>query len=239
MRTDSKSEGDEMFSLEAEMANSAARWLKAGGMTVKSEFVTPWGVCDFVGLRLNQERVGSRLKLRQTKAISSITRASLLLQIPDIATRKSVSLERLVRDCASSIPAEVVKSETDRLIADRFVVSSAQGRLQKLNGWMPLQDRLIAVELKLSRIQDAMHQAMNNLGFAEESYVGLPAAIARRVASNPSRWSAFFDAGVGLLSVSRHHCDVLLQPRTTEGWTDAAVQFCCVEKFWRTRARDS
>jgi hypothetical protein len=233
----SEAEGDGMFLLEAEMAKSAARWFETAGMVVKSEFITPWGVCDFVGVKFNLERVNCRLKLRQTKAVSSIIRAVLLLQIPDVKTRKSVSIDWLIRDCAPSIPAEIVESETARLIADRFVVSTARGRLQKSNGWMPLQDRLVALELKLSRIEEVMHQAMNNLGFAEESYVGLPATLAQRVAANPSRWSAFFDAGIGLLSVSRHHCEVLVQPHKAVGWTDAAIQLYCVEKFWRTRAR--
>ena len=236
---DSNLERDEMFLLEADMAKSAVRWLYAAGMTVKSEFVTPWGICDFVGLKLNQERVDTRLNLRQTKAIGSITRAAILLKIPDIETRKSVSIEHLMRKCGSSISAEAVKSETDRLMADGFVISTARGRLQKVNGWMPLQDRLVAVELKLSRIEEAMHQAMNNLGFTEESYVGLPAAVARRVALNPSRWSSFFDAGVGLLGVSRRHCEILLQPHKAAGWADPAIQLYCVEKFWRTRARGS
>jgi hypothetical protein len=130
-----------------------------------------------------------------------------------------------------------VSDETARLITDRFVVSPSRGRLQKVNGWMPLQDRLVAVELKLTRIDEAMQQALNNLGFAEESYVGLPVELARRVAANASRWSDYFDAGVGLLSVARRGCQVLVSARKTGNWTDTAIQLYCVEKFWRTRSK--
>jgi hypothetical protein len=228
-----------MFAKEADMAKTVALWLETAGMAVRSEFVTPWGICDLVGVRFNRDRVDHRLKLKQTKAVSSITRAVLLLQIPDIEKRKSVSLERLVRKCTPSIPAEVIETETARLIADHFVFLTRRGRLQKVNGWIPLQDRLVAVELKLSRIEEAMHQAMNNLGFAEESYVGLPADLAFRIASKPLRWSTFFDAGVGLLSVSPNCCEVLVQPRKSVEWTDSAIQLYCVEKFWRTRLKDS
>lgn len=236
---DSNSERDEMFLLEADMAKSAVRWLNAAGMTVKSEFVTPWGVCDIVGIRFNPDHVNHRLKLRQTKPVSSITRAALLLRVPDIETHKFTTIDRLVRQCLPSVPQDVVCDEMQKLIADRFVVRTRRGQLHKVNGWMPLQERLVAVELKLARIEEAMHQAMNNLGFAEESYVGLPAIVAHRVASNPSRWSAFFDAGVGLLSVSRHHCEILIHPHKAAGWADPAIQLYCVEKFWRTRARGS
>lgn len=226
-----------MFARESDMAAAAGRWLKAAGMVIKPEFITPWGVCDLVGLRFNKDHVDRRLSLRQTKAVSSITRAVLLLQIPDVETKKSTTLDKLVRQCAPSIPDEVVSEETARLIADRFVVSSARGRLQKVNGWMPLQDRLVAVELKLSRVDEAMHQAVNNLGFVEESYVGLPAEVAKRVAANASRWAIFFDAGVGLLSVTQRGCEVLVPSHNCRPQTDTAIQLYCVEKFWRTRIK--
>lgn len=225
-----------MFAKESDMAVSGARWMKSNGMAVKSEFVTPWGICDLVGLTFNPNNVAQRLHLKQTRTVSSITRAVLLLRIPDVETKKSTTVDRLVRQYAPSIPEEIVSEETAQLIADRFVVSS-RGRLQKMNGWMPLQDRLVAIELKLSRIEEAMHQALNNLGFAEESYVGLPTEVARRVASNASRWSRFFDAGVGLLSVARRGCEVLVPARKAALWTDRAIQLYCVEKFWRTRPK--
>ena len=229
----------QMFARESDMAVSAAAWMKSSGMAVKSEFVTPWGICDLVGLTFNSKNFAHRIRLRQTRAVSSITSAVLLLQTPDIETKMSTTLDRLVRKCAPSIPEEVVSKETARLIADRFVVSSSRGRLQKVNGWMPLQDRLVAVELKLERIEEAMRQALNNLGFAEESYVGLPDEVARRVLSNVSRWSDVLNAGVGLLSVAQQGCEVLVPSRKARNWTDAAIQLYCVEKFWRTRLKDN
>ena len=208
-------------------------------MAVKSEFVTPWGICDLVGLTFNPQRAERRRQLGQTRAIGSITRALLLLEIPDIEKREATTLGKLVRQFAPVVPAEVVSEQIERLIADRFVVSSPRGRLQRVNGWMPLQDRLVAVELKLSRVKEAMHQALSNLGFAEESYVGLPAKVARRMASDSSRWSGFFDAGIGLLSVTPRGCKPLVpaRERKTPDSTDGVLQFYCVEKFWRTRAR--
>lgn len=232
-------ETDPMFTRESDMAAPVADWMKSGGMNVKTEFVTPWGICDLVGLTFDLDKVAHRLRLGQTRAISSITRAALLLQIPDAEKRKSTTLDKLVCQFSPSIPEEVVSEQIDRLIADRFVILSSRGRLQKLNGWMPLQERLVAVELKLSRVDEAMRQALNNLGFAGESYVGLPAEVAQRVASKASRWSRFFNAGVGLISVTQHNCEVLVRARKTQKWTDQAVQLYCVEKFWRTRVKDN
>jgi len=228
-----------MFARESEMTASVARWMKAHGMTAKSEFVTPWGICDFVGLRFNKKKVARRLQQKQLRAISSITRALLLLQIPDVQTKRSITLNRLVRRFASSIPEGVIRWETSRLIADRFVTSSSGRRLQKVNGWIPLQERIVAVELKLSRVDEAMRQAVNNLGFADESYVALPADVALRVISNASRWSKFFDLGIGLLSVARHGSQVLRRAEKPGTWTDKAIQLYCVEKFWSIRPKDS
>lgn len=226
-----------MFTVEADLTGSAARWMRNRGMNVRAEFVTPWGICDLVGLSFNRKQVAERLRLRQTRAVGSITRVLLMLEVPDAKTGKSTTLNALVRRFAASIPADVVSAETERLIADRFVVSVSRGRLQRLNGWMPLQKRFVAVELKMTRIQEAMRQAMNNMEFASESYVGVPFDVARRVATTTDRWSRFFDAGVGLLGVMPRGCKVLVPARPSPGRTDEAIRIYCVEKFWRTRTQ--
>jgi hypothetical protein len=228
-----------MFAKESEMTASVARWMSSSGMTAKSEFVTPWGICDLVGVRFNRENVARRVELGQTRAVSSITRALLLLRIPDSETGTSITFQRLVQSCEGSIPEETVLRETCRLIADRFVVRSSRRQLQKINGWMPLQDRMVAVELKLSRIDEALRQALNNLGFADESYVALPADVAKRVAGRMSRWPKFVDAGVGLLSVTPRRSRVLVPARNVENWRNKAVQIYCVEKFWSSRVKGS
>ncbi len=226
-----------MFARESEMAASASGWLTARGLVVKSEFVSPWGICDFVGVRFNETNVAHRLSYRQTKRVASITRAALLLEVPDVETGHSISLKRMVRNCAPAIPEEIVIKEVQHLEADGFVRRGPRGQLQKLNGWVPLQESVVAVELKLARIDEAMHQARQNLGFADESYVGLPSDVARRVAATSTRWSEFFDDGVGLLSVGKSRCTVLIQARKSPDRTDEAIQLYCVDKFWSGRVR--
>lgn len=224
-----------MFHRESDMAPSVKRWMERAGLHVKREFITPWGICDLVGLSFNSANVAHRLSLRQRKSVGSITRAALLLEVPDVEDRKSISMNRLAKKFATSIGPERVAIEAERLIADGFLVRTPRGHLQKLNGWMPLQNRLVAVELKLSRIEEAMQQARANLGFAEESYVAFPMPIARRIARDPSLWSTHFEAGIGLIGVLQHRCDVLVphSPSTSIS-CDPAIRLYCVEKFWRT-----
>lgn len=228
-----------MFNYEAEMIEPAAKWLRSLGVMVRAEFVTPWGICDLVGASFDRNRVKQRLALCQTRPVGSITRAAILCRIPDVSTGQAVTLRRLVREYVPAIPEEVIIRETDRLVSDRYVVRKAWNRLQKQNGWVPLQQRLIALELKLSRIDEAMTQALNNLGFADESYVGLPKDVALRVASNQSRWASHFDRGIGLLAVASRSCKVLLPARQHERRPDSPIQFYSVEKFWRTYPKDS
>ena len=229
---------NQMFRLESEMAPAVSRWLQSANLRVKREFTTPWGVCDLVALNFNQDRVEHRLHLRQTRPVSSLTQAVLLLQIPDIETRRSTTLSRLADRCCPVLSAEKVEREIARLIADRFVVQSRNGRLRKVNGWMPLQERLVSVELKLTRVEEAMQQAMKNLDLGAESYVAFPFTVAERIAATPQRWQCYLDAGIGLLAVSPSNCMPLIPASSGNTAFDQAVQLHAVEKFWRTRLKD-
>jgi hypothetical protein len=124
-------------------------------------------------------------------------------------------------------------------VADRFVLRLCGDRLQKLNGWMPPQKRLIAVELKVKRVREAMSQALNNFNFAAESYVALPEDLAIRVAAKPARWRSFLDGGVGLLGVTPRSCDIVIRSHRRSWFFDPAIQFYCIEKFWRTYPKGS
>lgn len=227
-----------MFRLESEMAPTVSQWLRDAGLRVKQEFMTPWGVCDLVALSFNSDRVGHRLNLRQTRPVGSLTQAILLLQVPDIETHKATTVGRLAKQCAPVLSAEEVEREVSRLVAHRFLVQSRNGRLQKVNGWMPLQERLVTVELKLARVQEAMQQARKNLDLGAESYVAFPSDVANRIAAKPQRWQRYFDVGIGLLAVSQSNCTQLIGARATDATYDQAVQLHAVEKFWRTRLRD-
>jgi|SRR6185369_12245443 len=225
-----------MFKCETNMVRPVIHWMESLDLTVKSEFITPWGICDLVGLSFNQRNVAHRLRLGQTEPIGSVTRAALLLKIPDIETHESITVRRLVRDCAPAISEESVREHTRRLLEDGFVSCPSGDRLQRLNGWMPLHKRLIAVELKLSRVEEAMRQARNNLIFADKSYVGLPKDLAVRVAQKKTRWSSFLDAGVGILAVATRECSIVMpsRRRSSAAGPDPILRFYCAEKFWRT-----
>lgn len=220
------------------MARPVIRWMVSMSLRVKSEFITPWGMCDLVGLQFKKGSVTARLNLGQKQPVGSLTGSALLAQIPDAATQWSITLKRLTEECVPTISEEVVLEQTQRLIAAGFVRLRGD-RLQKLNGWIPLHKRLIAIELKLTRVEEAISQARNNLIFADRSYVGLPKELAVRVANKSARQSSFLESGVGLLAVTRRECEILIPSRRCSTKPDPVIQFYCVEKFWRTYLKGS
>lgn len=221
------------------MVKPVMQWMHSLGLTVKSEFITPWGICDLVGLSFKKGSVAQRRRLGQHEAISSISRAAIMLRIPDAETNHSITLARLVREFAPVILPETIIEETRRLEAAGFVRRVRGGQLQKLNGWAPLWKRFMAVELKLTRIEEAMSQAQNNLAFAAESYIALPEEVAIRVGEKRERWDGYFASGVGLLAVTHKSCRIVIQSRPCDLFNaDQSVQFYCVEKFWRSYSKD-
>jgi hypothetical protein len=222
-----------MFKTEANMLDPVFDWMQSLNLSIKLEFITPWGMCDLVGMSFRKGSVARRRKLGQARAVTSMTRAALLHYIPDVNTHRSVTMEKLTKECAPIIPSRTIIQEAEKLIADGFVRLSKGKRLQKLNGWMPLHKRLIAVELKLNRVEEAMCQAANNLGFADESYVALPEDLAKRIVGKPDRRDRFLKSGVGILGVTRASCKILMRSRLSQSEPDPVVQFYCIEKFWQ------
>jgi hypothetical protein len=225
------------FELEKEMAPAVCDWLRRAHLTVKQEFSLPWGICDFVGVSLNLSHVRERLRLKQRKAIGPLWRVDLLRHIPDEKADRTISVRTLAKVYGQQIPEQVIKTEVKRLISDRFVLETRTGGLQRLNGWEPLQNRIVAIELKLTRISEALCQAASNRVFGE-SYVALPWDVAHKL-SKCNRVSAFDDAGVGLLAVARNACRVVWCPSAHGIKTDPTLQMHCVERFWRSRGNSA
>src|SRR2546426_4075035 len=171
------------------MFEPASRWLTSEGLLTKAEFSTPWGVCDLVGAALNPQHAQQRLDLRQLKPLGPLVRVALLQCIPDIQEGTFITLGRLERQFAEWLSPKDLRSELHKLLSRRYVVSPRRDAFQKKNGWFPLHERIVAIELKLDRIEEAIRQATTHLRFTKECYVGLPAGIALRISEGRRRES--------------------------------------------------
>jgi hypothetical protein len=222
------------FQVEAEMVTPVIRWLRRNGLKVKPEFTLPWGICDLVGVELDPRKIKLRLSYGQTRSVGPLLRLLILSRIPDCASGKSIRFQGLIRDLSHNIETEVLSRELEALIRDGFVKGTKHGSFQKQNGWAPLHFRIVAVELKLNRISEALGQASSNRTFATHSYVALPMKRAVRVMRS-ERADSLVCSGIGLLGVSQRACVELIKPRMTKGISDEIVQSHVVERFWRTR----
>lgn len=223
------------FRTENEMVGPATDWLRSLNMLVKNEFATPWGVCDLVGCRLNEASVATRLAQQQRSSIGPELRVSLLLKMPDQDAGRGISFTGLARGYRPYVAPDRIAWEVEKLVEKHFAVRTRTGSYKKVNGWIPLHDRLVAIELKLSRVSEALEQAVANREFADESFVGLPVELARRAAAGP-RAQQFCASGIGIVGVAHTRCELLLCAGNAKP-TSVPRQVHAVERFWRDYRR--
>ncbi len=224
------------FDYEHQMVMPAEQWLALQGLATKREFSTPWGICDLVGCSFRKASVKKRLALGQTKPIGPQIRVMILSQIPDQEENKSITLRGLQRKFTGFLDELTVGVEVDRLITDKFVQITPRGNLQKLNGWVPLHKKLVTLELKLTRVNDALRQAICHLEFSDESYVGVPMKTALRLMRSRKK-AEFVREGIGVLGVGGRKCKVFLKSKPVNSNRNQVIQMHCVERFWRTHPK--
>ena len=95
-----------------------------------------------------------------------------------------------------------------------------------------LKPKIVALELKLSRVQDVLRQATSHLAFADESYVALPMETALRLARSGAM-SPFIKNGIGIVGLHRENYKIFRSPKFNRTRTDPVLQAYCVERFWR------
>lgn len=160
----------------------------------------------------------------------------MLRLIPDVDTGRRIRASSIFKAFGEVLPDELIAAEIERLVRDRFVKRCGRKSLQKVNGWAPLHRRIVAVELKLSRVTEALLQAKDHLAFADESYIGLPADLAARIQKAPDRWNRYWELGVGLLAVTKTKCRVVRASKPPSASRDEALQMYVTDKFWRQRS---
>ena len=220
------------FRYERDMVGPAKAWLESRGLLTKREFPTPWGICDVVGCSLNRRNADRRIRLGQTTPIGSFARVRLFCMMPD---QEPVDIKALCRIAKDVLRRDELLQGIQHLIVKRFVQVTNDGEFLKRDGWVPLKKRIVAVELKLDRISDALNQAIGHLAFADESYVGLPWSLAKRVSEGRKK-EEFTHSGIGILGVKPDQCEVMLRA-CDRSQASPIAQAHCVERFWKPYLR--
>lgn len=226
------------FRRESEMTPFVKKWMRSQGLLVREEFSTPWGICDLAGVKLVRRRAKLRIDYGQRTQLSSISSTALLMHIADQRDKRQTTLAELEGVFSSSMSKSELGRELDRLMKGRFVETPRVNVFQKLNGWMPLHERIVAVELKLSRAAEVLAQARNHTDFATEVYVALPAEAAKRLSQ---RFDNSEKAGtdVGIIAVSREGCRVVRPSPRIDETEVPALQAHLVDRFWPLWLKDN
>jgi hypothetical protein len=218
------------FYLERDMTYPARNWLQFAGFKTKDEFRTPWGICDLVGVKLSKRYIEDRRSLNQTRPVGSASRVALLECIPP---DRGISVGELARRASNLFTVDELPKELRQLKAMHFVSSSEEGLYTRQIPASAGQNLVVAVEIKLGKIEEVLSQARANLAFAHRSYIGVPMANAERLAES-ARSEDLRLSGVGLLSVERGLCEELIPSAGNESFANPSIRAHCIERFWRT-----
>ena len=224
-----------MVRYERDMTESVRAWMNSQGLSVRTECAAQTGICDLVGVSFRKRNVCRRLALRQRNVIGSEKDVSILAALPDAEHQDGFTLEETADALGGVLAPHDVDLTLVKLERRRFVTRRGQ-RFAKVNGWMPLHQRIVAVELKLDRVEEVVQQAINHTGVATESFIGLPSDVANRLVRS-SRVHRIVDSGVGILSVGDAGVRVLRRSRPRPENVIPWVQMHMIERFWRDAQR--
>jgi len=218
------------FLLERDMTFPARNWLQFAGFTTKDEFRTPWGICDLVGVKLSNRYIEDRLSLSQSRPVGNARQVALLESIPG---DDGISISELALTTSTLFSVDELQKELRHLQAGHFVSSREGGLYTRQIPESAGGNLIVAVEIKLDKIEEVLFQARANLAFAHRSYIGMPTANAERLARS-ERSKELCLSGVGLLSVERGRCEELIGSAGDDSLSNPSVRAHCIERFWRT-----
>ena len=220
------------FRFEADMAPAVRDWLGRQGLVVRSELATPVGICDLAGCLIDQGRAAERKRLGQARVLGPQLRVDVWSRV---SADWPVSSAALTEDYSGTVTGQRIEQELARLVASRLVERNPRGDYIRYAPWHPLHERLVAVELKLTKVTDALRQAEAYQTFANETYVALPARVAH--VTRELHHQRFRTASVGLLAVHLTRVEILIDAAPRQPF-DEVLTTHVVERFWRDSLGD-
>lgn len=92
--------------------------------------------------------------------------------------------------------------------------------------WMPLASKIVAVELKLSRMSEVVEQAKWHRNYSTQSFIAMPERMAERAISKAKSW------GIGVLAVKKDSVAVFYDAPINH-IEDKWFYHTIAEVFWR------
>lgn len=200
------------FRNERAMLSPIHLWLADQGFFTKYEFQTPWGICDLVGVRPLGEKTALRATAGITESIGSAQNVAVFLAIPKANSGRGISVDKLAESLGDYVGSGKLERSIKSLRKKRLIAVTPSGRLHRNDHWHPFFDAIVAVEFKLSRVEEVLLQATHHKGITQDSYVALPMATAQRALESKVR-DRIIDRGIGVIGLADQVCTILLPPR--------------------------
>jgi len=182
-----------------------------------------------MGVEWDIDQVLLRRNSGHLVAVESDQAVSVMLSVPDGAG--SVSRASLLEEFTDSLGERRLNEVLQTLLRRKLLREDETGAYTRSTPWMPFHRKLIAVELKLKRVEEVLNQAKRHLTITPHSFVALPPAIAARLAAS-SKADEFRLAGVGLVAASNGTCEELIAPSFSGERLDRVFEIAAAEKCW-------
>lgn len=193
---------------EALFVEQLQQYYKNKNTLTLTEVNFSYGVADLVLLDINHKKFGLRKKREQWNTLLNRKYFEILSVLPDIDDNLApISINEMVSK--SGISQSYIRSYILKdLIAGGFVKSIDKGYV-KVNGWVPIAEKVTAIEAKLSDWKRGIWQAQRYLNVANAAYLAMPPDYIHRVDTKECE-----KAGIGLICFDpiTHDFNELVKP---------------------------
>lgn len=153
------------------------------GFLTKTEIGVGYGIADLVLVQFNDDNCAIRKHNKQYQPLLKELYFRTLKYIPDFNNgSKPIELNRLIEK--TKLSKALLKYQVLReLEKNAFIVQKYTNCYFKINGWVPIAKRVIAVEAKIKDWRRGFYQANRYKSFADKVYLAVPPQISHLVDS--------------------------------------------------------
>jgi len=166
----------------------------AGPHVVVGEVPAAVGIVDLLAVRFDAEA----LRLRKAGGVGPICSPLRIRVLDALRDGRWRDAQVIAHTVGSNLPA--LRRSTLRPLTEAGLIEFDGKRIRSTLAWLPVGERLTAVELKLSKWQGALRQADNFARSVDRSWVVVDAARARAATQQPE---LFRECGVGLATLGQ------------------------------------
>ncbi len=138
------------------------------------------GVPDLVLGRANMKHVELRRGYSQFEPLLNEKYFRLLKHIPDQASHKKPISARSLAELTDISQSYLVSSLLRDLKEGGYILALDDGYM-KVNGWVPILNKIIGIEAKLKDWKRGIYQAVRYKKFADEAYLAMPSSTSHLV----------------------------------------------------------